>query len=149
MQDISHLKQVLPAVRRIILVPEKKWSFDEDVLRTVLESKARGKKHTIIIVAEGIGGVVDMAKEIETKTGIETRWTILGHVQRGGSPSVRDRVTASEMGAKCVELLLEGKENRIVRVKDGKVCDIDIAEGLAMKKTLPESLVELVKKLTV
>ena len=133
----------------VILVPEKKWSFDEDVLRPVLESKARGKKHTIIIVAEGIGGVVDMANEIETKTGIETRWTILGHVQRGGSPSVRDRVTASEMGAKCVELLLEGKENRIVRVKDGKVCDIDIAEGLAMKKTLPESLVELVKKLTV
>lgn len=133
----------------VILVPEKEWSFDEDVLRPVLESKARGKKHSIIIVAEGIGGVMEMAKVIEEKTGIETRATILGHVQRGGSPSVRDRVIASEMGAKCVELLLEGKENRIVRMKDNKVCDIDIAEGLAMQKTLPESLVNLVPKLTV
>lgn len=133
----------------VILMPEKKWTFDEDVLRPVLESKARGKKHSIIIVAEGVGGVIDMAKEIEAKTGIETRATILGHVQRGGNPSVRDRVIASEMGAKCVELLLEGKQNRIVRMKDNKVCDVDIAEGLAMKKTLPESLVDLVNKLTV
>lgn len=69
----------------VILVPEKKWSFDEDVLRPILESKQRGKKHSIIIVAEGIGGVIEMAKEIEEKTGIESRATILGHVQRGGS----------------------------------------------------------------
>ena len=133
----------------VILVPEKEWDFDKDVLSVVLDSKSRGKKHTIIIVAEGIGGVMDMAKEIEAKTGIETRATILGHVQRGGNPSVRDRVIASQMGSKSVELLLEGKQNRIVRMKDNKVCDIDISEGLAMKKTLPEDLVELVKKLTV
>lgn len=133
----------------VILVPEKEWDFDKDVLSVVLDSKSRGKKHTIIIVAEGIGGVMDMAKEIEAKTGIETRATILGHVQRGGNPSVRDRVIASQMGSKSVELLLEGKQNRIVRMKDNKVCDIDISEGLAMKKTLPEDLVELLKKLTV
>ena len=133
----------------VILVPEKEWSFDEDVLRPILESKQRGKKHSIIIVAEGIGGVIEMAKEIEQKTGIESRATILGHVQRGGSPSVRDRVIASEMGGKAVELLMEGKQNRIVCMRDARIVDVDIDEGLAMTKTLPEDLVKLVKKLSV
>ncbi len=133
----------------VILVPESKWSFDEDVLRPILESKSRGKKNSIIVVAEGIGGVIDMAKEIEEKTGIESRATILGHVQRGGSPTVRDRVVASEMGGLAVELLLEGKQNRIVCMKDHKITDVDIAEGLAMKKVLPHQLIELAKKLSV
>lgn len=133
----------------VILVPEKKWSFDEDVLRPILESKQRGKKHSIIIIAEGIGGVIEMAKEIEEKTGIESRATILGHVQRGGSPTVRDRVIASQMGGKAVELLIEGKQNRIVCMRDSKIVDVDIDEGLAMKKTLPQDLLDLVKKLSV
>jgi 6-phosphofructokinase 1 len=133
----------------VILVPENPWSFDEDVLRPILESKSRGKKHSIIIVAEGIGGVIEMAKEIEAKTGIESRATILGHVQRGGSPTVRDRVTASEMGGKAVELLLEGKSNRIVCMRDHQIVDVDIEEGLAMTKELPKQLVELAKKLSV
>lgn len=133
----------------VILVPEKEWDFDKDVLNPVLESKARGKKHTIIVVAEGVGGVAEMAKQIEEKTGIEARSSVLGYMQRGGTPTVRDRVIASEMGVRCVELLLEGKQNRIVRLKDGKVSDIDIAEGLAVKKTLPEGLVSIVNKLTV
>ena len=133
----------------VILVPEKKWSFDEDVLRPILESKQRGKKHSIIIVAEGIGGVIEMAKEIVEKTGIESRATILGHVQRGGSPTVRDRVIASQMGGKAVELLIEGKQNRIVCMRDSKIVDVDIDEGLAMKKTLPQDLLDLVKKLSV
>ena len=133
----------------VILVPEKKWSFDEDVLRPILESKQRGKKHSIIIVAEGIGGVIEMAKEIEEKTEIESRATILGHVQRGGSPTVRDRVIASQMGGKAVELLIEGKQNRIVCMRDSKIVDVDIDEGLAMKKTLPQDLLDLVKKLSV
>ena len=133
----------------VILVPEKKWSFDEDVLRPILESKQRGKKHSIIIVAEGIGGVIEMAKEIEEKTGIESRATILGHVQRGGSPTVRDRVIASQMGGKAVELLIEGKQNRIVCMRDSKIVDVDIDEGLAMKKTLPQDLLDLVTNLSV
>lgn len=133
----------------VVLIPEKKYDFDEDVLRPILEAKSRGKKHAIVIVAEGIGGVVDMAKKIEEATGIESRATILGHVQRGGAPTVRDRVTASRMGARCVELLLEGKANRIVCMKDGKITDVDINEGLEMKKTIPQDLVELVDKLTV
>lgn len=133
----------------VILIPETKFDFDQDVLRPILESKSRGKKHSIIIVAEGVGGVVEMAKEIEEKTGIESRATILGHIQRGGSPTVRDRVMASQMGVKAVELLLEGKSNRVVCVRGSDIVDIDIEEALAMKKTLPMELVELARKLSV
>lgn len=133
----------------VILVPEREWNFDEDVLRPILESKARGKKHSIVVVAEGIGGVIEMAKEIEAKTGIESRATILGHVQRGGSPTVRDRVIASEMGGRAVELLLEGKQNRIVCMQNHKIVDVDIDEGLAMTKELPQQLVDLAKKLSI
>lgn len=133
----------------VILIPEKKYNFDEDVLRPILEAKSRGKKHAIVVVAEGVGGVIEMAKEIEAATGIESRATILGHVQRGGSPTVRDRVIASQMGAKCVELLLEGKANRIVCMQNGQITDVDINEGLEMKKTIPQDLIELVDKLTI
>ncbi|MCX7715177.1 MAG: 6-phosphofructokinase [Clostridia bacterium] len=133
----------------VILVPEHEFDFDEDVLRPILESKSRGKKHSIIIVAEGVGGVVEMAKQIEKITGIESRATILGHVQRGGSPTVRDRVIASQMGAMAVELLLEGKSNRIVCMQNSRIVDVDIEEGLAMKKELPQELVDLAKKLSV
>ncbi len=133
----------------VILVPEKPWSFDEDVLRPILESKSRGKRHSIVIVAEGIGGVIEMAKEIEAKTGIESRATILGHVQRGGGPTVRDRVVASEMGGLAVELLLAGKQNRIVCMRNHEIVDVDIEEGLEMSKTLPDNLVDLAKKLAI
>ena len=133
----------------VVLVPEKEYNFEEDVLRPILEAKGRGKKHAIIIVAEGVGGVIEIAKQIEKATGIESRATIMGHVQRGGSPTVRDRVMASRMGLKAVELLLEGKANRIVRLKDGQVSDIDINEGLDMEKKNPEELLSIVKKLTI
>ena len=133
----------------VILVPEAEWNFDEDVLRPILEGKSKGKRHSIVLVAEGIGGVIEMAKEIEEKTGIESRATILGHVQRGGSPTVRDRVVASEMGGLAVELLLQGKQNRIVCMRDHIITDVDIEEGLAMKKTLPQQLISLVRKLAI
>ena len=133
----------------VILVPEVKWDFDNDVLRPILEGKSKGKRHSIVLVAEGIGGVIEMAKEIEAKTGIESRATILGHVQRGGSPTMRDRVVASEMGGLAVELLLQGKQNRIVCMRDHIITDVDIEEGLAMKKTLPEQLISLVRKLAI
>ena len=133
----------------VILVPEAEWNFDEDVLRPILEGKSKGKRHSIVLVAEGIGGVIEMAKEIEAKTGIESRATILGHVQRGGSPTVRDRVVASEMGGLAVELLLQGKQNRIVCMRDHIITDVDIEEGLAMQKTLPQQLISLVRKLAI
>lgn len=133
----------------VVLVPEREWSFDEDVLRPILESKQRGKMHSIVVVAEGIGGVIEMAKEIEEKTGIEARATILGHVQRGGSPTVQDRVVASEMGGRAVELLLAGKCNRIVCMQNNKIVDVDIEEGLKMEKKLSQELVDLAKKLAI
>ncbi|HIT84789.1 MAG TPA: 6-phosphofructokinase [Candidatus Ornithomonoglobus intestinigallinarum] len=133
----------------VVLIPEKEWSFDDDVLRPILESKQRGKRHSIVVVAEGIGGAMEMAKEIEEKTGIESRATILGHVQRGGSPTVRDRVVASEMGAMAVELLLQGKQNRIVCMRENKIVDVDIEEGLNMKKHIPPHMIELAKKLAI
>lgn len=131
----------------VVLIPERKFDFDEDVLRPILEGKARGRRQSIVIVAEGIGGVIDMAKKIEEKTGIESRATILGHIQRGGSPTARDRVVASQMGSRCVELLLEGKSNRVVCLRENKVCDLDIEEGLAMKKELSQDMIDLAKKL--
>jgi 6-phosphofructokinase 1 len=133
----------------VILIPEQEHDFDKDILRPILEAKSRGKKHAIVVVAEGIGGVIEIAKQIEDAAGIESRATILGHVQRGGSPTVRDRVIASQMGARCVELLLEGKANRIVRVNNGLIDDIDINEGLEMKKEIPQELLALAKKLTI
>lgn len=133
----------------VVLIPERKFDFDTDVISTILEGKARGKKHTIIIVAEGVGGVEEMAKQIEKATGIESRHTVIGHVQRGGSPTIRDRVEASRMGTKAVELLLEGKSNRIVCMQKNDVIDVDIEEGLNMKKDVPQELIDLAIKLSI
>lgn len=133
----------------VVLVPEFEYDFDRDVIGVIKKGLERGKKHCIVIVAEGIGGSVEMAAKIEAETGMESRATILGHIQRGGSPTVTDRVMASRMGAKAVELLLEGKENRVICVEGGKIIDRDIEEGLAMKKELPLELMGLVKKMSV
>ncbi len=133
----------------VVLIPERKFDFDTDIISTILEGKARGKKHTIIIVAEGVGGVAEMAKQIEKATGIESRHTVIGHVQRGGSPTVRDRVEASRMGTRAVELLLEGKSNRIVCMQKNDVIDVDIEEGLNMKKDVPQELIDLAIKLSI
>ena len=133
----------------VVLVPEVPFDMQKDVLDVIKADKKRGKAHNIVIVAEGVGGVVEMAKTIEKETGYETRAAILGHFQRGGSPSVKDRVVASQFGQKAVELLIEGKSNRIVRMQNGQVTDVDIEEGLKMKKTIPESMLKLAKQLTV
>ncbi|MBQ0083549.1 MAG: 6-phosphofructokinase [Clostridiales bacterium] len=117
-----------------ILVPEVDFNLKRDVIDKIEQAKKTGKMHFIIIVAEGIGKVYDMAEEIEAATGIETRATVLGHVQRGGSPTVRDRVMASEMGNAAVALLKKGIGNRVVAYKENKIVDYDIYEALAMKK---------------
>lgn len=117
-----------------ILVPEVDFDLKRDVIEKIEQAKKTGKMHFIIIVAEGIGKVYDMAEEIENATGIETRATVLGHVQRGGSPTVRDRVMASEMGNAAVALLKKGIGNRVVAYKENKIVDYDIYEALAMKK---------------
>lgn len=133
----------------VVLVPEFEYDFDRDVINVIKKGLARGKKHCIVIVAEGIGGSVEIAKAIEVATGMESRATILGHIQRGGSPNVMDRVMASRMGAKAVDLLLDGKENRVICVEGGQIIDRDIEEGLLMTKELPMELMGLVKKLSV
>ncbi len=119
-----------------ILIPEVEFDFQRDVIDRMKRTQKTGKKHFIIIVAEGIGGVEEMAKRIEAETGVETRATVLGHVQRGGHPTVRDRVTASLMGHKAVELLKAGIGNRVLAINKDEIVDYDIFEALNMKKSL-------------
>ncbi len=125
-----------------ILVPELDFKL-EDVIQKILTMWRNGKKHFIIVVAEGVGGVDEMAKQIEAATGIETRSTVLGHVQRGGNPTVRDRVMATQMGYAAVKLLSEGKGNRVVAYKDGEIVDYDIYEALNMKKPFDIDMYEI------
>lgn len=119
-----------------VLLPEK-YDYDEQALvNNIIENRKKGKKHHIIINAEGIGHSTSMAKRIEAATGVETRATILGYMQRGGSPTARDRMQASIMGAYAVDILCEGKSNRVVGERDGKLMDMDIDEALAMQKSV-------------
>ncbi len=118
-----------------ILVPEVEFSLDE-IIEKIVRTRKTGKQHFIIVVAEGVGGVEEMAKKIEAVTGIETRATTLGHVQRGGNPTVRDRVRATQLGYAAVELLKNGIGNRVVAIKNNTVVDYDIYEALKMEKGL-------------
>lgn len=121
-----------------ILIPEKYEFVEQDIINNIIANRKKGKTHHIIINAEGIGHSTSMARRIEAATGLETRATILGHMQRGGSPTARDRYYASVMGAYAVDLLCEGKTNRVVSYKDGTWTDFDIDEALAMKKHISE-----------
>lgn len=132
-----------------VLVPEINYDFETDVIKRIRFTQMTGKKHFIIIVAEGIGGVDKIAKDIEEKTGIESRATILGHVQRGGSPTLRDRVVASTMGAYAVRLLAEGKSKRVVALQDGKIVDFDITEALQMKRKFDVELYKTALKISI
>ena len=121
-----------------ILLPEK-YDYDEQrIINNIIDNRKKGKKHHIIINAEGIGHSEAMAKRIEAATGIETRATILGHMQRGGTPTCKDRVYASIMGAKAVDVLLEGKTKRVICYRNGEYVDMDINEALSMKKTISD-----------
>lgn len=128
-----------------IILPEEEFNIDEDIILPIVQGRNRGKKHYLVIVAEGIGGAVDIAKYIEEKTQIVTRATILGYIQRGGTPTVCDRVMGSRMGAHAVNCLLEGKKNRIVALRDNKLVDIDLFEALSMRKTMDKELINLSK----
>lgn len=131
-----------------IIIPEKEFNFNNDVLKPIIEGKHRGKKHDIVILAEGVGGAVELAQRIQDETGIESRATILGHIQRGGSPTVMDRVVASQMGAKAVQLLKDNIGNRVIAMKDNKIVNYDIIEALEMTKTVDEEILELAKILS-
>ena len=130
-----------------ILLPERYDGNEQALIDRIIENRKRGKKHNIIINAEGIGHSGSMARRIEAATGIETRATILGHMQRGGTPTCKDRVYASIMGASAAELLCEGKSNRLVAYKHGEFVDFDIQEALQMKKDISEEQFEIAKML--
>ena len=130
-----------------ILLPERYDGDEQALINRVIENRKRGKKHNIIINAEGIGHSTSMAKLIEAATGIETRATILGHMQRGGTPTCKDRVYASIMGAKAAILLAEGKSNRLVAYKHGEFVDYDIQEALNMTKDISDEQYAISKML--
>ena len=124
----------------VCLIPEKPYSLESDVVRRIIACRNRGKHHYVVIVAEGVGGTLKLAEEVKNITGIETTATILGHIQRGGSPTVKDRVMAGLMGIKAVLALKNGEINKIVAAKGEKCVTIDIEEALQMTKELDEDL---------
>lgn len=130
-----------------IIVPEKSYELDE-ICKTVLDGKLKGKLHNLIILAEGVGGANELAGKIEDITGIETRATILGHIQRGGSPSAFDRILASEMGAYAVELLVQGKTARVIGTRGGDIIDLDTIEALSIKRSFNEKLYNVARVLS-
>lgn len=132
-----------------ILVPEVPFDIDRDIVARMRKTQMSGKKHFIVVVAEGVGGVQELAKEIEARTGIESRATILGHVQRGGSPTVRDRVMASQMGHQAVELLSQGIGNRVVCFRGDKIFDKDIYEALAEQKEFDYNLYKIAHEISI
>ena len=126
-----------------ILVPEFDYDIERDVIERMRRTQSTGKRHFIIVVAEGIGGVEELARKIEKDTGVESRAVILGHVQRGGAPTCKDRVVASQMGNRAVKLLQQGIGNRVVGMKNEKIFDMDIYEALSMTKTLDRELFDI------
>ena len=123
-----------------ICLPERELNFDVDIIEKMRVGRIKGRNHHIIIVAEGYGAAQDVADRIHEATGIDTRVTILGHIQRGGSPSARDRVMATRMGYEAVMALEAGKTNRVIVFDDNRVTDLDIEEGLARQKDLEQDL---------
>lgn len=131
-----------------IIVPEEGLNVEE-VCKRLIQGKNRGKLHSIILLAEGIGNAYELGNEIQKYTDIETRVTILGHLQRGGSPTAFDRIIASKMGAKAVQLLMEGKSSRALGVKGNQVFDIDIDEALSVKREFDTETYQLTKILSI
>ena len=119
-----------------ILIPEIPYEFDRDVIERMKRAQKSDKVHFVIVVSEAIGGVEEMAKRIQNETGVEARATILGHVQRGGSPTAKDRIVASQMGFRAVQLLKDGVGNRVVAMRRENIVDYDIFEALLMKNTI-------------
>ena len=131
-----------------VLVPEKPLDFDSDVIDRIRQARLAGNTHFMIIVAEGAGSAIEIGKGIHEELGLDPRVTILGHIQRGGTPSARDRVMASRMGYHAVKTLADGKTNRVICARAGQMVDIDITEGLSMKKGLNEQQYEVLQAMT-
>ena len=131
------------------LIPERPYDLERDILDRMQFTQKTGKKHFIVIVAEGVGHAQDLANEIQARTGIDSRATVLGHVQRGGSPTLRDRVTASRMGYQAVILLEKGIFNRVVAVSADKIVDYDINVALSMHKSIDTTLLDVAETISI
>ncbi len=131
-----------------VLVPEKPIDFEEDVVEKLRKARLNGFTHYMIVLAEGAGHATQIAKQLKDATDLDPRVTVLGHIQRGGSPSGRDRVNATKMGYRAVELLREGKNNRIVCTRDGGYVDVDIDEGLNMHKSIQQMEMDVLAAMT-
>lgn len=131
-----------------VIIPEAPYDLDE-IKKTIIEGRNRGKSHYIVVVSEGVGETFELCKTIEEATGIETRATVLGYVQRGGSPTLIDRVTATKMGSYAADLLAQGTVNRIIAQRDSKIIDIEINEAIEMTKKIEPEMLDLVKKMSI
>ena len=131
-----------------VLVPEEPFDFERDVVEKIRQARFNGFTHYMIVVAEGAGSAADIAARIKDATDLDPRVTVLGHIQRGGSPTGRDRVNATKMGYMAVELLLKNKTNRIICIRDGDYIDVDIEEALAMKKSIQQLEVDVLSAMT-
>ena len=131
-----------------VLVPEKSINFNEDIIEKIRRARLNGFTHYMIVVAEGAGSAADIATRIKETIDLDPRVTVLGHIQRGGSPTGRDRVNATKMGYMAAEMLISGKTNRIVCIKDGIISDVDIQEGLSLKRNIQSIEVDALAAMT-
>ena len=131
-----------------VLIPERELDFDRDIVEKIRRARLAGITHYMIVVAEGAGSAMDIAKRIHEEVGIDPRVTVLGHIQRGGSPTARDRETASRMGYRAVMSLMEGRGNRVVVTQDGRVTDMDMEEALQMVKPFPMERYQVLEALS-
>jgi 6-phosphofructokinase 1 len=131
-----------------IIVPERQFDFETEIADKIRYARIHGRSHFIVIIAEGAGSAVELGNRIKEETGMDPRVTVLGHIQRGGTPSVRDRVTASRMGKYAVDVLLEGRSQRVVGIIGGQMNDYDIVEALNMDRDLQETMYETAQALS-
>ena len=131
-----------------VLVPEEPVDFEQDVIEKIRQARLNGFTHYMIVVAEGAGSASEIAAKIKAAIDLDPRVTVLGHIQRGGTPTGRDRVNATKMGYMAVEMLVKGKNNRIICTHDGEFTDVDINEGLAMKKGIQRMEVDVLAAMT-
>jgi len=131
-----------------VLIPERPVDFEQDVVENIRRARLAGTTHYMIVVAEGAGSVYEYATRIKESLGIDPRVTVLGHIQRGGSPTARDRETASRMGYMAVQTLVENKGNRIIASVDGRITDLDMEEALSMKKQFQMDRYDVLEALT-
>ena len=131
----------------LVVVPEREHSVN-NLLKLILEDRVRDKHHYLIVMSEGVDGINQLADKIETVVGIETRVTVLGHIQRGGSPSIADRILAAKFGHRAVELLMRGKTNRVVGIHRNQIIDLDIHEALAIENVFDEKLLTISEEIS-